>query len=405
MQLSAAWVRFLRYLRLGLCALVILLVGVLIGGHPSWLPGFVRSAFVSESENQKLSEQVLTLISKDYYRPVNTNRLVNDGLEATVASLNDPYSHYYSPALYRSFQSQTASDVGGIGVEVAPEPVRDGIMIEEVLQGSPAAKAGLQNGDLMTAVDGESLAGKSVEQSSELIRGRAGTTVRLQLTQGNQTRTLRIVRALVTFPVVSSKLVSVDGKRIGYLRFTQFTQNSAAEVRAHLRRLIAGGARGIVLDLRDNPGGLLQEAVATASLFIAHGKIVTTRGRAIATTVYTARGDAIAPRIPLVVLVDRGTASSAEILTGALKDDHRALVVGTHTYGKGVFQEVIPVTGGGALDITVGEYFTPDGQNLGGGGVRRGQGIAPNVYVYDNPTDPGSKALRVAEQTVAHEVK
>ncbi len=123
------------------------------------------------------------------------------------------------------------------------------------------------------------------------------------------------------------------------------------------------------------------------------------------TNTYLALGDAIAPKIPLVVLVDRGTASSAEIVGGALKDHGRAKVIGTHTYGKGVFQELMPLSGGGALDLTVGEYFTPNGHNLGAGGVKEGKGIAPNVYVYDNPNDPSTRALKVAESTVAAEIR
>jgi carboxyl-terminal processing protease len=405
MQSRAAWVRFLRYLRWVVCGLIILLVGVLIGGHPTWLPGFARSLFVSESQREKVAQQVISLISKDYYRPVATGQLENKSLEGAVASLGDPYSHYYPPTLYRSFQDETASDVGGVGVEVSSQPVDGGVMIEEAVQGSPAARAGLTNGDLVTAVDGLSLAGKTVAQDAALIRGRAGSTVRLTVKHGRHTHTVTVVRAVVKFPVVASRLVTVDGTKIGYLRFTQFAENAAAEVDAHLHKLIAGGARGIVLDLRDNPGGLLKQAVATARLFIGHGTIVTTRGRAIGTRVYRATGHAVAPKIPLVVLVDRGTASSAEILTAALKDDHRALVVGTDTYGKGVFQEVIPVSGGGALDITVGEYFTPDGQNLGGGGVKRGRGVTPNIYVAQHPKDGGTSALKVAERTVAHEVR
>jgi carboxyl-terminal processing protease len=404
MQLSPAWVRFLRSLRVAVCGLVILLVGVLIGGH-GWLPGFARGLFVSESQREKVDQQVVSLISRDYYRPVNSRQLQNHGLQGAVASLGDPYSHYYPPALYRSFQNETASDVGGIGIEVASQPVNHGIMVEEVVQNSPAARAGLANGDLIRSVDGTSLNGMSVDQGSAMIRGRSGTPVTLVVDHRGRTRTFRIVRSEVTFPVVSSRLVTVAGKQIGYIDFTQFAQNSAAQVRRHLRALLASGAQGIVLDLRDNPGGLLKQAVATASLFIEHGTIVTTRGRAIPTTVYRATGDAVAPKIPLVVLVDRGTASSAEILTAALKDDHRALVVGTHTYGKGVFQEVIPVSGGGALDITVGEYYTPDGQNLGGGGVKRGKGVAPNVFVPEDLRDGGSPALRVAEQTVAREAR
>jgi carboxyl-terminal processing protease len=386
-------------------AVLLLLIGVWFGGHPSWLPSPLRSAFVSKTANERLVQTTLDLISKDYYKRVNTKALLNDGLESAVASLNDPYSHYYPPTLYRSFQQETNPQVAGIGVAVAAQPVHGGIEIEEVFQGSPAAKAGLRHGDVITGVGAKSLAGRTVAQGSKLIRGSAGTPVRLKILRDGRSHEVTITRADVTVPVASAKLLHYRGEALGYLEFTQFTQGSANELRAEVQQMLRDGVKGLILDLRDNPGGLLDQAVGVASLFIKSGTIVTTRGRSQPTTVYTALGDAIAPKIPMVVLVDRGTASSAEIVTGALKDRNRAKIVGTRTYGKGVFQELMPLPGGAALDLTVGEYFTPNNQNLGGGGVKEGRGIKPNVYVYDNPNAPGAHALKVAEQTVAAEIR
>jgi carboxyl-terminal processing protease len=390
-------------------ALAVLIVGLWFGGHPSWLPAPIRDVFVSKTADDRLVQTTLNLIGKNYYRPVNTTTLLNTGLEAAVSSLKDPYSHYYPPALYRSFENETNSQVTGIGVSVAAEPVDDGIEIEEVFQDSPAARAKLQHGDIITAVDGTSLAGKTVTQGSKLIQGNAGTQVKLTIERDGHQRTLSLTRENVTIPVAASKLLHYGGKAIGYLEFTQFAQNSAQELRQQVAKMLKAGAQGLVLDLRDNPGGLLEQAVGVASIFIPAGTIVTTRGRNQPTTDYPALGNALAPKIPMVVLVDRGTASSAEIVTGALKDHDRAKVVGTRTYGKGVFQQIQPLPGGGALDITVGEYFTPNGENLaaGGvkGGVKEGKGIKPNVYVYDNPDDPGAQALKVAEKTVAAEIK
>jgi carboxyl-terminal processing protease len=390
-------------------ALCVLLVGLWFGGHPSWLPAPVRDVFVSQTADDRLVQTTLNLIGKNYYRRVNTTSLLNTGLEAAVDSLKDPYSHYFPPALYRSFENETNPQVTGIGVSVDSEPVDRGIEIEEVFQDSPAAKAMLQHGDIITAVGGVSVRGKTVAQASKLIRGRAGTEVRLTIEHDGHSHVVSVVRQDVTVPVTSSKLVHYGGKAIGYLQFTSFTQNSAQELRQQVAKMLHAGAQGLVLDLRDNGGGLLEQAVGVASIFLPVGTVVTTRGRNQPTTVYYALGDALAPKIPLVVLVDRGTASSAEIVTGALKDHGRAKVVGTRTYGKGVFQQIQPLPGGGALDITVGEYFTPNGENLaaGGvkGGVKEGRGIKPNVYVYDNPDDPSAHALKVAEATVAAEIK
>ena len=394
----------LRGWLIALGAVVLLLIGLWFGGHPSWLPGPLRSAFVSNTANERLVQTTLDLIAKDYYRRVDTRKLLNTGLEAAVASLNDPYSHYFSPTLYRSFQQETNPQVAGIGVLPGPQPVHGGLQIEEVVQGSPAAHAGLQAGDIIQVVGSKSLDGKTIEQDANLIRGNPGTSVKLTVQRNGKSRSITITRANVTVPVTSSRLITYRGKRLGYLDFTQFTEGSADQLRQQVKAMLKDHAQGLILDLRDNPGGLLTQAVGVASLFLKNGTIVTTRGRSQPTNTYLALGDAIATKIPMVVLVDRGTASSAEIVTGALKDRGRAKVVGTHTYGKGVFQELMPLPAGGALDLTVGEYFTPNGHNLGAGGVKEGKGIAPNVYVYDNPNAPGTHAVKVAESTVAAEI-
>jgi carboxyl-terminal processing protease len=227
----------------------------------------------------------------------------------------------------------------------------------------------------------------------------------LTVTRVGESQVVTIRRANLVVPVASEYIVRSHGVKIGYLQLTAFTDGAGAELRRDVRRALAGGAQALILDLRENGGGLLTEAVNVASIFIPDGTIVSTSGRSQPRQVYLAQGNAIAPKIPMVVLVDRDTASAAEIVTGALKDRGRAKVVGTHTYGKGVFQQIQPLSNGGALDMTVGEYFTPNGQNLGGGGVREGAGIAPNVYAVDNPAAPGDQALGVAERVVAAEVR
>ena len=386
-----------------LAGLIVLLIGIWLGGHPSWLPSPVRNAFVSKGDDP-LVNQVLGLLQKDYYRPLNRNQLVNKGLAGMVASLDDPYSHYYDPSDYQGFLDEDNPHLSGIGVDVLGES--RGLQIQEVFPGSPAAAAGLEPGDVIIAVGATSLASRPPTFGSSLIKGRAGTRVTVTILRGHRKLTRTLVREDIVVPVASGTIETYHGVKLGVLTLTQFVEGAGAELRTQVEDVLHQGARGLVLDLRDNPGGLLNEAVNVASIFIPDGTIVSTAGRAQPRQVYVAKGGAIPTSIPMVVLVDRGTASAAEIVTGALQDRGRALVVGTHTYGKGVFQEIEPLPNGGALDFTVGEYFTPSGRNLGGGGVKEGAGIKPNIYAatsaIPSATDP---ALTVAEKTVASEVR
>jgi carboxyl-terminal processing protease len=382
--------------------LVVLLLGIFWGGHPSALPAPLRSALVDQSGGTLVND-VVNLLTRDYYRPLNRGALMNKGLSAMVASLNDPFSRYYDPASYKAFMNQSNPHLTGVGIDVVVQP--RGLQVVDLFPGSPAARAGIQPGDVIVAVGPTSLANRPSTFGSKLIQGRPGTRVTLTVVRGAQKLRFTIVRANLVIPVTSETIATYHGIKLGDLTLTSFTQGAGAELRTDVNKALRSGARALILDLRGDGGGLLQEAVNVASIFISDGTIVSTDGRAQPRQVYLAKGGAIAAKIPMVVLVDRGTASAAEIVTGALQDRGRAKVVGTHTYGKGVFQEIEPLSNGGALDITVGEYFTPSGRNLGGGGVREGAGISPNVYAVDNPHTAADEALRVAERTVAAVVR
>ncbi len=388
---------FARLILALVAAVMIFVAGLALGGRPQLLPGPVRSLVLSD--DMRTLQAALDIIQEDYYRPVQRRQLVNDGLAGAVEDLHDRFSHYLDPGTYRRFEASTEGRFSGVGMEVAE--VKAGLRVSRVFPGSPAAKAGIRRGDEIVAVNGRSIAGRPSAQTTALIRGRPGTLVTLTVVSAGKRRQERMRRATVSAPSVTSSLRTVDGRKLGVVALSGFTSGAHAEVREAIDRLRRRGARGIALDLRDNGGGLLTEAVLVSSIFLPEGTIVSTNGRTRPRHVYSATGSSIPRSVPVAVLVNDGTASASEIVTGALQDRHRARVVGTHTFGKGVFQEVRELPNGGALDITVGEYFTPSGRNLGGGGVRRGAGITPDVRAADNPRTAADEGLAVALRTLA----
>jgi carboxyl-terminal processing protease len=379
---------------------VLLVAGVWWGGHPEDLPSFARSALVAHGETRVIDEAI-DQIASDYYRKVARSQLANASIAGAVASLNDRFSHYLSPQEFHEFD--TAPSFTGIGVEVAPS--RRGLAIVHVFNSSPAARAGLRAGESIVAVNGRSIAGMSVDASRGLITGPPGTEVTLSVERhaGHGARQLKLTRATISEPVVASTTTKVGNVKLGVVALATFSAGAHGEVREAVEHALSSGARGIVLDLRQNGGGLIEEAQLIASTFIEQGTIVTTRGRNQPTQTLSAVGDAIKPPFPMVVLVDAGSASAAEIVTAALQDHHRATIVGTHTFGKGVFQEEMPLSNDGALDITVGEYFTPNGRNLGGGGIKQGAGVTPEVIVPHGVDS--THGLEVALHTLAAKVR
>lgn len=416
--------RRLLYVLAALLPLV-LVVGVWWGGHPEDLPSFARSRLIAHAQTRVVDE-ALARIASDYYRPVPTSSLANASIAGAVGSLHDRFSHYLSPREFHDFDQPPSFT--GIGVEVAPDP--HGLIIARVFDSSPAAHAGLRAGEMIVAVNGRSIAGIPPARARAMIVGPAGTQVTLAVqpaaasaggsprgarTGGShprrtraggapsRARTLRLTRAAISEPVVASATTAVHGVKLGVVALSTFSPGAHGEVREAVEKVRREGARGIVLDLRLNGGGLVEEAQLIASIFIPKGAIVTTRARSLPTETLTALGGAIPTSIPVAVLVDGNTASAAEIVTAALQDHHRATVVGTHTFGKGVFQEEMPLANGGALDITVGEYFTPNGRNLGGGGIRQGAGVTPEVPVAHGIDTP--HGLAVALRTLASQLR
>lgn len=385
-----------------LAVIVVLLAGIWLGGHRSDLPSLLRGGFFG-SRNEPVTAQALDILTSRYYRPLNRSTLLDEGLSGMVASLDDPYSHYLDPRAYQASMHGAEPHTVGIGIQASPEA--QGLRIVTVVEHSPAARAGLMPGDLISKVGDISLADRPDDFGPDLIRGPAGTQVTLTVMRDDTEHVVSVVRANIVVPVVVGRALNYRHVHIGYLRLTGFTEGSASELRTEVQKALHAHAQALILDLRGNGGGLINEAIDVASIFISHGTIMSAVQRGQPRRVYMARGDAIAAHIAMVVLVDHDTASSSEIVTAALQDHGRAKVVGTDTHGKGVFQQTQRLINGGALDITIGEFFTPNDRNLGGGGARQGAGITPDVHALDDPSTPTDEALAVAERTVAAEVR
>jgi carboxyl-terminal processing protease len=382
-----------------LLPILLLVLGIWLGGHPSKLPRFARDIFVANHDTEAVNEAI-ERVSHDYYRPIPKSSLASSSISGMIGSLKDPYSSYLTPKEFKGFNRPAS--FAGIGVSVDPKPA--GLEVARVFNSTPAERAGLKVGDLIVAVNGRSLHKLPSNTAVALIKGPPGTDVRLTVeAHGLPPRTITVTRATISEPVVASSVRKVKGLELGWVYLATFSEGSHGELYDAVHGLLERGVHGIVFDLRANGGGLVSEARLVASIFLPSGTIVTTRGRNQPTVVLTAAGGAIPTSVPVVVLVDHNTASASEIVTAALQDHHRATVVGTHTYGKGVFQELEPLSSGGAIKITVGEYYTPNGRNLGGSGVKEGAGVAPEVtVVHGVDTEHG---LQVALHTLAAKVK
>jgi carboxyl-terminal processing protease len=380
----------------------LLVLGIWLGGHPRWLPDPVADALVGSTDRRVALEGLDTLHDK-YYREVGYGKLSDAALAGAVKDLDDRFSAYLSPKQYGQFEQSLDNEFSGIGTAIVR--VESGLRIVTVYPGSPAGRAGIKVGDVVTRANGHALAGLSEEAGSALIKGPEGTYVTVTLKRGAHSLQRRIRRERIAVPVVRSKIANAGGTRVAYVALATFgPRNAHVQVADAIRTLKRRGAKGVVLDLRDNGGGLVTEAQLIASMFLPKGPIVTTRGRAVKTQTLDAVGQPIAGKMPTVVLVNRDTASASEIVSGALQDRKRAKLVGERTFGKGVFQEVMPLDNGGALDITVGQYFLPSGRNLGGAGTKPGQGLKPDVTVRDDPNTKTDEVLKRGLAVLAREL-
>ena len=322
-----------------------------------------------------LFQDVLKQVERSYVEPVADNELVKDALKGMLTRL-DPHSDYMDQEQYEQMTAVTRGQFGGIGVELTLEA-----RVPEVIapiEGTPAADAGIEPGDRITKIDAQSTTGMDVEEIVKRLRGASGTNVILTISRNDRPPfDVRLTRAIIHVVSVKSEL---KGDNIGYVRITAFTESTAPELATAISRLkdrAHGRLNGLILDLRNDPGGLLDAAVEVAADFIDGGVVVTTRGRTGQDDhVYRAPAASDLLRgTPIVVLINSASASAAEIVAGALQDHHRATVMGTRSFGKGSVQTIIPLEGQGALRLTTALYYTPSGRSI------QGQGIAPDIIV------------------------
>jgi carboxyl-terminal processing protease len=387
-------------------AVVALVAGIWIGGHPENLPDGVQELFVESSiaGKESASDDALNVIEDQYFRETDSTQLEDASIRGMVTRLRkqyaDRFTHYFDPEQLARFNEAINGSFSGVGMTVG-EFDEGGLRVGTVFKGSPAERAGLESGDVIVEVDGEPILGESVDLVVSQIKGPEGTRVTLgvKVRGKGKPRDFELTREEISVPVTSNRVREVDGRKLGYVRLTSFSNGASVALRKAVNRVRKRGAEGFVLDLRANGGGLLPEAVLTSSLFIPEGEVVVeTSSRTQGGRTYKAVGGDLDPP-PMVVLVDRDTASAAEILAAALQTDNGDPVVGTRTFGKGVFQQVINLDNGGALDLTVGEFLTADGVSLAG------EGLKPDVFSPSRPEARRDLQLDRAFEVLGDEIE
>jgi carboxyl-terminal processing protease len=330
---------------------------------------------------------VFERVRADYVEQPNDVQLIESAINGMLSSL-DPHSSYLSPRNFRDMQVQTRGEFGGLGIEVTMENglVRVVTPIDE----TPAARAGVRAGDLITHLDNEPVQGLTLQQAVERMRGSVGTSIslRIQRTGADEPVEIRITRDVIR---IRSVRFREEGNDVGYIRITQFNEQTTEGIRNAvdaLTRSMGDRMKGIVLDLRNNPGGLLDQAIGVSDAFLERGEIVSTRGRhADETQRYNARSGDIARGKPIIVLINGGSASASEIVAGALQDHRRATVLGSRSFGKGSVQTIIPLGQNGAIRLTTARYYTPSGRSI------QARGIEPDiVLVQDVPETERQRA-------------
>lgn len=400
----------------GLTLTVVLLsAGAVIGNQPS-----VRAAFDRLSSDLPgasvrdvtfpLQREVIGALQEHFYQEVDLDDLQDDAVRGLLEGVGDDYTGYFDPQEFASFQEHQTGSYSGVGMSVELEG--DLVTIITVFRGSPAEQAQIRPGDIILGVAGESVKGLSLEEVVTRIKGPEDTKVKLHvydppadapplqvvpedLQHVTVGREVELVRREIDVPVVEVQNLEADGQTVAHIRFFGFSEDSAQKLREAVKKAVdEDGVSAVLLDLRGNGGGLLDEAVEVASIFIDDGVIVTTEGLHSPKEVYRARGSAV-EEARLFVLVDEFSASASEIVAGALQDTDRAVVVGETTFGKGLVQQIVPLSNGGALKVTTAVYLTPSGRDI------NQKGIEPQVQAGDDEETEADEAVERALELIA----
>ena len=332
-------------------------------------------------EKIDLFGEVLENIRKDYVDDVDQSEIMDSAINGVLQSL-DPYSAYMSPELFKEMQTDTKGEFGGLGIEIGMEA--GVVKVISPIDDTPAAKAGIKSGDYIVKIGSEQVQGKTLLEAVKLMRGPVGTSINLTIRRKNLKKPIefKIVRQVIEVQSVSSKIIGEE-KNIGYIRLKSFNENSDKQFLKSVKKLEKkSGVIGYVFDLRNNPGGLLSQAINITDFFLDDGEIVSTKGRKVSETrkFFARKGDEIQGK-PIIVLINNGSASASDIFAGALKDHKRAIIIGENSYGKGSVQSVIPLRNGGGMRLTISKYYLPSGKSISE------VGVAPDILVEEEEGD------------------
>ena len=410
-------------------ATAVVLTAVAVTGAGLHLPKGV--AFLKNSPKE-LVDEVWQVVDKQYvdgtfnqkdWRALRRKYVVDKNYKSKeeayksirlmLKNLNDPYTRFMDPKEFRDLQVETSGQLIGVGIQLSQNEKTKKLEVIAPIEDTSAAKAGILSKDIITKIDGKSTAGLDVNQAVQLIRGKEGTTVKLTIQRDNrQVLEFNLLRQQIEIHPVEAKYRPKELGGIGYIRLKQFSANASTEMGAAIQKLESQGATGYVLDLRSNPGGLLYGAIDIARMWLDEGKIVSTVNRQGTGDISSANRTAITKK-PLVILVDGGSASASEILSGALQDNKRAQLVGVTTFGKGLVQSVRPLSEGAGMAVTIAKYYTPSGKDINHAGIKPDvevklskaqiQSLVKDRAKVATPSDPQyAKALQILQVAIAN---